>query len=96
MNVCPVNRMILVDPVEEEKDQQESTVLLPDDYRPVSPYGVGKVVVAAKDCKLDLNDNDKIVFENSMLQEVSVLGQKNYLLLENYVLCILEGSTDEP
>tara|TARA_Y100001963_G_C6432071_1_gene287506 strand:- start:50 stop:340 length:291 start_codon:yes stop_codon:yes gene_type:complete len=95
MNVCPVNRMILVDPIEEEEKQPESTVLLPDDYRPTSPYGVGKVVTAAKDCKLQLSGDDKIVFENSMLQEVTVRGQKSYLLLENYVLCILEGETHE-
>tara|TARA_R100000458_G_scaffold14516_1_gene12313 strand:- start:140 stop:430 length:291 start_codon:yes stop_codon:yes gene_type:complete len=94
MNVFPVNRMILVEPITEEEAPQESTVLLPEEYKPEAYYGAGRVLHVAEDCKLDLEEDDEIIFENSMLKEVDVRGKKSYLLLENYVLCVLEGEDE--
>ena len=46
----PTNRMILVNLVEEE--QEENGILLPEDYKTPNRHLVGEVVAKAEDCTL--------------------------------------------
>ena len=88
MSVIPVNRMLLLHPAEEDAEG-EANILLPDDYKARSPYGSATVLAVASDCKVEVSGGDDIVFDNSMLQEVNVNGETHYLLLENYVMCVV-------
>ena len=94
MNVFPVNRMILVEPSEEQEEAENKTILVPKDYKPKSQYGIGFVLDTSDDCELDISAGDEIVYENSMLQEVPAHGESHFLLKENYVLCVLEDEED--
>jgi len=94
MNVFPVNKMILVEVSEEEPNEVSDTILVPDNYKATSQYEVGFVLDTSDDCDSDLSVGDEIVFDSSMLQEVSAHGEKHYLLKENYVLCVLEEEGD--
>ena len=93
MNVFPVNRMILVEP-SEEQEVEENKILVPEDYKPKSHYGTGFVLDTSDDCQLDVSPGDEIVYENSMLQEIPAYGEKHFLLKENYVLCVLKEEED--
>ena len=61
-------------------------IALPEDYKKTeSPQLVVKVLQKASDVSLDLDYGDYIVIERRMLSEIEIKGEKNYLVLENYI-----------
>ena len=93
MFLDPRNRHLLVglEP-EKEEEKKETGVLLPDSYKPQqSPYVATKVIELAPDCLIDCKPNDTIVVDRSMLNEMNFGDETFYLVLENYVLGVLEG-----
>jgi co-chaperonin GroES (HSP10) len=88
------NRHVLVELVEEEEEEQQSLIALPQDYKKTeSPYTVVKVLQISDDCKLFLEQGDLIVIERRMLTEIEIKGEKNYLVLENYIYGRLDDET---
>ena len=88
------NRHVLVELVEEEEEQQ-SLIALPQDYKKSeSPYTVVKVLQISDECKLFLEQGDLIVIERRMLTEIEIKGEKNYLVLENYIYGRIEDEAD--
>ena len=86
----PVNRHILVDysPPQESAD---SGILLPDDYKPpTEDYVVVDVLAVSEDVSIRCNTDDQIVIDKKMLQEISVNHSIYYLILENYVIGVIE------
>ena len=86
----PVNRHILVDysPPQENAD---SGILLPDDYKPpTEDYVVVDVLAISDDVSIRCNTDDQIVIDKKMLQEISVNHSIYYLILENYVIGVIE------
>ncbi len=82
----PFNRHILIKPIEQEKKQEATLVVLPSDYKkPESPYQVAEVLELSDDCKVELSTGDKIVFEKRTLQKIEIHGELYYLILENYI-----------
>ena len=89
------NRHVLVELVDEEEEKQESLIALPQDYKKQeSPYLVVKVLDKAEDCKTFIQVCDHVVIERRMLIEIEIKGDKNYLVLENYIYGRLEDETD--
>ena len=89
MKIYPCNRYLLVDPQEEE--QQESAVLLPEDYRTKPVFSTAKLLVKSEECKLNVCVGENIVYQTNMIEEIDINGQKHYLLLENHVLCVISN-----
>lgn len=88
------NRHVLVELVEEEEEKQESLIALPQDYKKAeSPYIVVKVLQISDECKLFLEQGDLIVIERRMLTEIEIKGEKNYLVLENYIYGRIDDET---
>lgn len=86
------NRHVLIQPVEEKKEEQTSLIALPEDYKKVeSPYVVATVIDFSDDCKCRLSIGSDVVLERRMMIEVDIKGKKNYLVLENYIY----GSIDD-
>ena len=86
----PVNRHILVNysPPQENAD---SGILLPDDYKPpTEDYVVVDVLAVSEDVSIRCNTDDQIVIDKKMLQEISVNHSIYYLILENYVIGVIE------
>ena len=86
----PVNRHILVDysPPQENAD---SGILLPDDYKPpTEDYVVVDVLAISDDVSIRCNTDDQIVIDKKMLQQISVNHSIYYLILENYVIGVIE------
>lgn len=88
------NRHVLIELVDEEEEKQESLIALPQDYKKQeSPYLVVKVLDKAEDCRLFLEYGDYVVIERRMLTEIEIKGEKNYLVLENYIYGRLDDET---
>ena len=82
----PFNRHILVSPIEEQQENENSLIVLPSDYKkPESPYQQAEVLELSDDCKIELSPGDKVVFEKRTLQEIQIVGETYYLILENYI-----------
>jgi len=86
----PFNRHLVVDLIEEEKNEEESLVVLPTDYKkPESPYAKAIVIEIAADSKFNdnikLEHNDTVLVERRMLNKVEINNYSFYLILENYV-----------
>ena len=86
----PVNRHILVkySPPQERSD---SAILLPDDYKPpTDDYVVVDVLAISDDVSITCATGDKIVIDKKMLQQITVEYSNYYLILENYVIGVIE------
>ena len=80
------NRHIEIELIEEAKQESNSLVVLPTDYkRPEKPYALGKVLDVSPDVRLSLQDGETIIFEKRMLNKLEVFGKMHYLVLENYI-----------
>ena len=92
MNFEPMNRHLLIEPIEENQEQ-ENVILLPEEYRPQkSPYLYAKVLAKARNVEIPVEVGDTIVCERRMLHEVKLSDQTYYLMLQNYVF----GKAFEP
>ena len=93
----PVNRHLLVTP-HTAKNETTSGVLLPDDFKPEEDrYIEATVIDVATDCaphfkylRLGNVDNKKIIIDRSMIEEISVGGTIYNVILENYVVGMIE------
>tara|TARA_Y100000296_G_C4996880_1_gene168144 strand:+ start:290 stop:565 length:276 start_codon:yes stop_codon:yes gene_type:complete len=91
MILDPRNRHLLVEILPEKEEQEKSAVLLPDNYRPVKNQHVAvRLLEKAPDCKIQCSHGSVLIVENSMLNEISYNEHVFYLVLENYVLGVIE------
>lgn len=88
--MIPLNRFLLIEPMDEKEQEQESFVLVPDSYQPKSPYVQAKVLDFAHDCKIKVRKNQIVVVDNSMIQEIEINKKTNFVVLENYVVGLVE------
>jgi co-chaperonin GroES (HSP10) len=88
--ITPVNRYILID-LKKEETQEESLIVLPEDYKPAEArYIVVSAVRAATDVRFDLPPGANLVVDRSMIEEISI-GDTNYnVILDNYVIGIVK------
>ena len=92
MGFTPKNRYLLVE-LQEDPTKEESAVLLPDDYKPKkSGYAVAKVLKTSydKDRRPIVNEGDVAIINRSMVEEVEVGTSTHSIVLENYVLGVIE------
>ena len=91
MILDPRNRHLLVALIPEEEEQEKSAVLLPDNYRPSkSPHVAVRLLEKAPDCKIEGSHGSVLIVEASMLNEIVHNSQAFHLVLENYVLGVIE------
>ena len=84
MKFKPVNRHLLVKPLEEEKE--ESTVLIPETSKQKPVYGCCEVLAIAGDCTREIRAGHIAIINNAMLEEVNIMDETFYLILENHVI----------
>ena len=89
----PRNRHLWVIPIEEEKQKEETTVLLPDNYKAQeSEFAIVKIKDWAPDCKNGpWSWKTRAIVERRMLREIKVGENTYFVIQDNYVL----GVTDE-
>ena len=93
MSLSPVNRYILIEPIEAEEKEQPA-VLLPEGYKMAATelYTAVKVIKVAEDCQPRFRSlrGLTIMVDSSMIQEITFNNSTFYLVLENYVLGVFE------
>ena len=88
----PLNRHLLIRPVEESYNEPESVVILPTDYeKPLAPYVIAELLDFAPDCQKEHSVGSTVVLERRMLNTLEIHGKTYYLVLENYLF----GRLDE-
>ena len=91
MLLDPRNRHLLVEVLPEAEEKEKSAVLLPDNYRPTtSPYVAVRLLERAPDCSVQCSHGSVLIVEARMLNEIVYGGQTFHLVLENYVLGVIE------
>jgi|19_taG_2_1085344.scaffolds.fasta_scaffold270376_2 hypothetical protein len=88
--MTPFNRYILIDPMLDENCSSDSSILIPENYREIPPYISAKVIDFAEDCKINVKKEQLIVIDSSMVQEIEINREINFLILENYVIGAIE------
>ena len=79
----PLNRHLLISPIEAKREKEESVIVLPTDYeKPVSPYVVAELLDFAPDCQKDHTVGSIVVLERRMLNTLEIDGETYYLVLE--------------
>tara|TARA_Y100000310_G_C20566352_1_gene755693 strand:- start:500 stop:772 length:273 start_codon:yes stop_codon:yes gene_type:complete len=86
VKICPKNKHILIELVEEDVGEK-SNVLLPMDYQKQKDYVVAKVLKVHESVQQEISEGSLVVVEPNMVREVSLFGEIYYLLQANYVLC---------
>jgi co-chaperonin GroES (HSP10) len=81
----PTNRYLLIMLIAEE-DESVSPVLLPTDYSRKKPITEVEIVRMSDDCKISLDEGDKILVETHMIREIEIDDVCMHLVLENHVL----------
>ena len=85
MELVPINKYLLVEPVEDPAEEEAPTVLLPEDVKiRTSPYSVVKLLRCNEGAKL--KTDSLLVVNAHMIEEVTFNGETYYLLLENHVM----------
>jgi co-chaperonin GroES (HSP10) len=86
MNIRPVNNWLRVTPEEQDQDQ-DSLVLLPDDYKKAeSPYTIVRVIYSSNSyCTGNI-----LIVPTHTIQDIEVRGDIVHLVQENYVLAVIE------
>ena len=99
MKFYPHNRFLLVDKIEEPKEEESSgVVLLPEDYQARKDHEVVRLLEAPADSQINAEIGSLLVVEPHMVREATVMGAKYYLVTENAVIGEVvqdEESTEE-
>lgn len=86
----PVNRYILIEMVPASTEEENSLIVLPEDYKRPEPTHASVLVVrAASDVRFSINEGERIVVDRSMIEEISVDGTIYNVILDNYVVAIV-------
>jgi co-chaperonin GroES (HSP10) len=85
MSPTPFNRHILVSKEDVEKEN-ESLVLVPEEYKEQEPFAMVKVIKAAQDCSREWNSGDRLIVPVHTIETLSYKAEKYSLVLENHVL----------
>ena len=95
MKFVPINRHLLVEPLAVSGDEEEAKILLPEDYsKPKAPFAVVRLISASSEANSGRNSyhwepGKKLVVNANMLEEISVEKQVFHVILENYVVGVL-------
>ena len=86
----PVNRYIVIEKAAPSLES-ESLIVLPADYKPAEEKFIEvNSVSSAEDVRFSLNHPSKLVIDASMMEEISIGTTIYSVILDNYVVGILE------
>jgi co-chaperonin GroES (HSP10) len=89
MNVMPKNKYLLVESVK-DAPEQESTILVPDDYvaSAAKEHELVKILAFAGNCagRCSYEAGQYVLVEGHMIKNVRIFDQDYRLVQENYVL----------
>ena len=85
----PVNRYILIDIPHSLDSQEESLIVLPEDYKPEEQrYICVEVLDSAVDVRFSLEKGSMIIVDRTMIEEICTNESTFNVVLDNYVIGI--------
>jgi uncharacterized protein YrzB (UPF0473 family) len=82
--LSPKNKYILVEPVEQDKKEEEKRAFfIPDENGKTEEYQIVRVI---EDSNFKYEPESLIVVPSHLLERIEISGQTNYLITENYVI----------
>jgi len=92
MKFKPVNRYLLVEPIEIKPEPKgKPKVLVPDIYKPeTARFKMCRVVRIGPECTKNVRANSLAVVENTMVEKIDVLDNTFYVILETHVIGIID------
>ena len=97
MKIKPFNRYLLVSPIEENKEQNDLSIVLPESYKKAENPHVMCRVNDISDKSIyygEINTGDMIIVERRMLDKIEFSGKSAYLVLENYIYGRISNESD--
>ena len=88
----PVNRHVQITLPEPETMNEETTILLPSDFKPKEErHTIATVISWADDVRFAeiLKEGTEIVIDNSMVEEIMVKQGHLSVIQDNYIIAIL-------
>tara|TARA_R100001510_G_C7548450_1_gene133179 strand:- start:333 stop:623 length:291 start_codon:yes stop_codon:yes gene_type:complete len=93
MTVLPKNRHMLVQAMS-VPEEPKSSILVPEDYvsKQSSEYELVKILALAPDCSTSVHGavGRRALVEGHMIKDVVIEGSEYKLVLENYMLAVLD------
>ena len=87
----PVNRYILIDIARPEEESRNLSIVLPDDYKtPDESHLLVSAIRAAADVRFNIKKGSKVIVDSSMIEEINIGGTIYNVILDNYVVGIVE------
>ena len=89
----PVNRHVQIIVQASAPPETQSGILLPESFKPDDErYIIAQVTAAADDVKFktSIPPGTQVVVDKSMIEEIKFLGKSINVILENYIIGILE------
>ncbi len=87
----PVNRHILIEVPTKSETTGASLIVLPDDYKPEEERYIEVTAVAtAEDVRFSVKPKTRLVVDRSMIEEISVGNTIYNVILDNYVLGMID------
>jgi co-chaperonin GroES (HSP10) len=84
----PKNNWIEVDLSFDKKEEKESLIALPEDYKPAEkPY---KAVSMKRDPLGDYKYGDVLIVPSHIIREIDVVGQQFYLIERSHIMAVVE------
>lgn len=82
--LSPKNRYILVEPVEQDKKEEEQRAFyIPDENDKTEEYKIVRVIEDSND---KYEPESLLLVPAHLLEKIEISGQINYLITENYVI----------
>jgi len=86
---------MLVQKRKSPQKEEDTIVLLPDDYKPkVDEYVKVKILKIADNCNIEVLPGDDLVVREAFIEELSLDGETLYLVLENHVMGVFKNEED--
>ena len=89
----PLNRHVQIEFGNANPNQTQNGILLPDDFKPTeNRYATATVLTASDDvkCLQYLRKGTKIIVDKSMVEEIKFEDKSINVVLENYILGIID------
>jgi len=87
----PVNRYLLVEMPKAPEETVRPSIVLPDDYNtPQESHLAVSVLKAAQDVRFKLPSEAKVIVDRSMIEEINIGGTIYNVILDNYVVGIID------
>ena len=82
---------MVIEIYDDQADDEDTIVLLPDDYKSDKSFHAVGIVKESGSCSPCYSEGDMVVYPRHLVQEFVFKGKTTYLVLENHILCTIQG-----